>query len=73
MAWQASGGGVGQVRRFRVGVAVWNIGAALAWLSLAAWRTAKFRSAQFVVVLALGTCYAAGAIRALIGPPSWAG
>ena len=68
MAWQASGGGVSQVRRFRVGVAVWNIGAAVAWLSLAVWRTAEFRSAQFVVVLALGTCYAAGAIRVLIPP-----
>jgi len=68
MAWQASGGGVSQVRRFRAGVAVWNIGAALAWLSLAVWRTIEFRSPQFVIVLALGTCYAAGAVRVLIPP-----
>jgi len=68
MAWQASGGGVGQVRRFRVGVAVWNIGAAVTWLGLAVWRTVEFGSAQFVIVIALGTCYAAGALRVLIPP-----
>ena len=44
------------------------IGAAGTWLGLAAWRTAEMRSAQFTVVLALGTCYAAGAIRVLIPP-----
>ena len=68
MAWQASGGGVNQVRRFRVGVAVWNLGTAAAWLGLAAWRTAEYRSGQFVIVIALGLCYAAGAARILIPP-----
>jgi cellulose synthase/poly-beta-1,6-N-acetylglucosamine synthase-like glycosyltransferase len=68
MAWQASGSGVSQVRRFRIGVAMWNIGAAATWLGLAVWRTVEFGSPQFVIVIALGTCYAAGAIRVLIPP-----
>jgi cellulose synthase (UDP-forming) len=68
MAWQASGGGVGQVRRFRIGVAVWNLGTAAAWLGLAVWRTAEYRSGQFVIVVTLGLCYAAGAVRILIPP-----
>jgi hypothetical protein len=47
---------------------MWNIGAAATWLGLAVWRTVEFGSPQFVIVLALGTCYAAGAIRVLIPP-----
>jgi cellulose synthase (UDP-forming) len=68
MAWQPSGSGVSQVRRFRFGIATWNLGTAAAWLSLAVWRTIEFQSAQFVIVLALGSCYAAGNVRILIPP-----
>jgi cellulose synthase (UDP-forming) len=65
MAWQASGAGVGSVRRFHLGTLVWNGSIALAWLALAVWRTVEFRSWQFVVVLALGSLYAVGTARIL--------
>lgn len=68
MAWQASGSGVSQVRRFRIGVTVWNAGTAAAWLSLAVWRTTEYRSAQFIIVIALGLFYAAGTARILVPP-----
>lgn len=58
MAWQASGGGVSQVRRFRIGVVVWNGGTAVAWLVLAVWRTEQYRSWQFSIVLLLACYYA---------------
>jgi len=65
MAWQASGSGRSQVRRFRIGVIAWNGGTAAVWLILAVWRTAEFRSAQFAVVIVLALCYAAGTGRLL--------
>jgi cellulose synthase (UDP-forming) len=68
MAWQASGGGVSQVRRFAIGVVVWNGGVAVAWLGLAAWRTVEYGSWQFILVICLGLMYAAGLLRILIAP-----
>jgi cellulose synthase (UDP-forming) len=65
MAWQASGAGVGSVRRFHLGTLFWNGSIALSWLALGVWRTVEYRSWQFVVVLALGSLYAAGTARIL--------
>lgn len=65
MAWQASGGGVSQVRRFRMGVAVWNGGTAAAWLALAVWRTAEFGTARYCIVIFLALCYVASTARLL--------
>jgi cellulose synthase (UDP-forming) len=63
MDWQSSRGGVSQVRRFRVGVIVWNGGTALAWLGLALWRTQQVASPRYAIMIALGLCYAAGVTR----------
>ena len=68
MAWQASGTKVSSVRRFRVGAAGWNGSIALIWLTLAVWRTAEFRSWQYVVVVTLGLFYAASTTQLLIRP-----
>jgi hypothetical protein len=68
MAWQASGAGVSSVRRFQVGVVVWNGVIAVSWLALAIWRTIEYRSSEFVIVLLLGLVYAASTAR-LLGEP----
>jgi cellulose synthase (UDP-forming) len=65
MAWQPSGGQVSPVRRFYVGVTVWNGSIAIAWLALAAWRTVEHRSWQYVVAVALGLLYVASTARLL--------
>jgi cellulose synthase/poly-beta-1,6-N-acetylglucosamine synthase-like glycosyltransferase len=65
MAWQASGGGISQVRRFRLGVLIWNGGTAAAWLALAAWRTAEYGTARYCIVIALALCYTASTARIL--------
>lgn len=63
MAWQASGSGVSSVRRFHVGTLLWNGGIAITWLALAGWRTLEYRSWQYVIVIVLGSIYAAGTFR----------
>lgn len=59
MAWQASGAGVSSVRRFHLGVLVWNGGVAVSWLTLAIWRTVEYESWQFVIVIGLACFYTA--------------
>jgi cellulose synthase (UDP-forming) len=66
MAWQASGGGISQVRRFRMGVVGWNGATAIVWLALAGWRTAEYETPQFAVVICLALCYTAGIGRLLL-------
>jgi hypothetical protein len=41
---------------------------AVAWLGLAAYRTAEYGSWQFILVIFLGLMYAAGLLRILIAP-----
>lgn len=61
MGWQPTGGGgrKSKVRRFWVGVATWNGGAALLWLGLAAWRIDEYGPARFWVITGFGVLYAA--------------
>jgi cellulose synthase (UDP-forming) len=68
MAWQPSGTQVSPVRRFYVGITVWNGSVAIAWLTLAAWRTVEYRSWQYLVAIALGLFYAASTVRLLNQP-----
>jgi cellulose synthase (UDP-forming) len=63
MTWQVSGAGVSSVRRFHLGVWVWNGSITASWLTLAVWRTAEYRSWQFVVVILLAGLYAASTGR----------
>jgi cellulose synthase/poly-beta-1,6-N-acetylglucosamine synthase-like glycosyltransferase len=65
MAWAPTGGPVSRIRRFRAGVVAWNGSAAAAWVSLAAWRTAQFRSEQCLILAAMGLLYATGQARVL--------
>ncbi len=68
MPWQATGAGVRSVRRFVVGVVVWNGGTACVWLGLAVWRTAQFRSSNFAIVMFLGLLNLLSTIRLLLEP-----
>jgi cellulose synthase (UDP-forming) len=73
MPWEATGGPISPLRRFRAGVIVWDGATAAAWLVLAAWRTAQFRSWQFLVITVMGLFYAAFVCRtcwALRKPPA---
>jgi cellulose synthase (UDP-forming) len=63
MAWQPSGTGVSSVRRFHYGTLLWNGGIAVSWLGLAIWRAVEYRSWQYLIVIALGSLYAAGTLR----------
>jgi cellulose synthase (UDP-forming) len=54
MSWQPTRTPGGSLRRFRIGVAWWSGGAAMAWLLLAIWRTAATGSVRFAVLLAFG-------------------
>jgi len=63
MAWQPTGSGVSSVRRFRVGMAVWNGGVAAGWLALAVWRTVQFRTSAYLIVLVIGLGYAASTVK----------
>lgn len=55
MGWQPTGGGKRKAgtRRVWVGLTVWNGGTGLAWVTLAAWRMARF-GPVFVPLLATG-------------------
>jgi cellulose synthase (UDP-forming) len=63
MPWEATGGPVSPVRRFRAGVLAWGGGTAAAWLVLAAWRIAQYRSWQFLVITVMALFYAAAVGR----------
>lgn len=67
MAWQASRTRVNSVRRFHVGIVLWNGTIAVTWLTLATWRTVEYRSWQYVIVITLGLFYAASTARLLRG------
>jgi cellulose synthase (UDP-forming) len=54
MSWQASGGGVSTVARFKWGVLAWNGTAAVTWLALFTWRTLQYGSPRFAVLGAFG-------------------
>jgi cellulose synthase (UDP-forming) len=58
MAWQSTGGGVSPVRRLWAGLWIWNGGAALAWLVLAAWRSSQYGPARFSIISVFGVIYA---------------
>jgi cellulose synthase (UDP-forming) len=60
MGWQPTGGTgrKSQMRRFWVGLSVWNGGAALLWLGLAAWRSIQYGPGRFWVITAFGLLYA---------------
>ncbi len=68
MTWQPSGARVSSVRRFQVGVVVWNGLIGISWVALATWRTVEYRSVDYIIVLLLGLGYAASTAR-LLGEP----
>jgi cellulose synthase (UDP-forming) len=54
MSWQPSRGPGDAIRRFWLGVTMWNGTLALVWLALAAWRIEQTGSLRFGAVAALG-------------------
>jgi cellulose synthase (UDP-forming) len=54
MSWQPTRTPGSSWRRFRIGVMWWSGGMALAWMSLALWRTAALGSVRFMVLLVFG-------------------
>ena len=63
MAWQATGAGVGPVRRLWWGIRLWSGGTCLAWLGLVAWRMATLGPTPFVLVAFMGAVNAATILR----------
>jgi cellulose synthase (UDP-forming) len=59
MGWQVTGAKrKPRTRRFWMGMAIWNGGAALAWLALAAWRITQSGPSRFWIITAFGILYA---------------
>ena len=60
MGWQPTGGTgrKSKMRRFWVGLSVWNGGAALLWLGLTAWRSVQYGPGRYWVITAFGLLYA---------------
>jgi len=54
MSWHPSRTPGSSLPRFRIGVTCWSGGAALVWLTLAAWRTVTLGSMRFAVLLFFG-------------------
>jgi len=65
MAWQATGSGVASVRRFRVGMFLWNGSTAAGWVGLALWRTIEFQTSAYLIVLLMALGYAGATARVL--------
>jgi len=67
MGWQVTGGTgrKSKMHRFWVGLCVWNGGAALAWLGLAAWRSYQYGFGQFWVITGFGLLYAGIVVQVL--------
>lgn len=59
MQWQATGVGVSPVGRLWAGITVWNGGTAIAWISLAVYRTIQSGSGRFGLIGLLGVFYGA--------------
>lgn len=59
MGWQVTGGTGRKSRtnRFWVGMTTWNGGAAIAWLSLAAWRITNYGPGRFWIIATFGVLY----------------
>ena len=68
MGWQVTGstGRKSQMRRFWIGVTVWNGSAALAWLLIAAWRISQYGLGRYWIIAGFGLLYAFTITRVLI-------
>lgn len=68
MGWQVTGGTKrkSKTRRFWIGVIVWNGGASLTWLALAAWRISQFGIGRFWIIAGFGLLYAGIIARVLV-------
>jgi cellulose synthase (UDP-forming) len=65
MGWQPTGSKVSPLRRLWWGVRVWNGGATVAWVALAAWRIHQTHSPRFAVLGAFGLIQAAIVFRVI--------
>ncbi len=65
MSWHPSRTPGSSLRRLRIGVAAWSGGMAVAWLALAAWRTAASGTPQMAVLLAAGLVNLAAVARVI--------
>jgi cellulose synthase (UDP-forming) len=65
MQWQPTGSGVSPVRRFWIGIRVWNLTAVTVWLTLIAWRMTAIAPSRFTVITISGLLNAAIILRVI--------
>jgi cellulose synthase (UDP-forming) len=65
MQWQPTGSGVSPVRRFWLGIRVWNLTAVTVWLTLIAWRMTAIAPSRFTVITISGLLNAAIILRVI--------
>jgi cellulose synthase (UDP-forming) len=66
MGWEPSGARVSAIRRYWIGVRVWNGGTAIIWLLLFVWRTTEFASGRFALLGLFGLINLAVVVRAAV-------
>jgi cellulose synthase (UDP-forming) len=65
MQWQATGAGVGPVRRFWWGIRAWNLIAVTVWLTLIGWRMTTIPPGRFIIITISGLLNAAIVLRVI--------
>jgi cellulose synthase (UDP-forming) len=65
MQWQPTGAGVSPVRRFWVGIRVWNLTTVTVWLTLIAWRMTMIAPSRFIIITISGLLNAAIVLRVI--------
>jgi cellulose synthase (UDP-forming) len=65
MQWQPTGAGVSPVRRFWLGMRMWNLPAVTVWLTLISWRMTMIPPGRFTVITISGLLNAAIVLRVI--------
>jgi cellulose synthase (UDP-forming) len=65
MQWQPTGAGVSPVRRFWMGIRLWNLPVVTVWLTLIFWRMTMIAPGRFTIITISGLLNAAIVLRVI--------